>query len=85
MVMNVILGVPEMDCFLANHAKDNLSFTYEIHESSTPGGQRQNLATRIVSLKSGDDTRTWATKEAQDSTIQARHHEVLAKLRAGKQ
>lgn len=85
MSLNLILGQPEMDCFLANHAKDNLSFIYEIHESKTSGEKRQNLVTRIVSLKSGDDTRNWAQKEATDSTTQARHHEVLAKLRAGRQ
>src|SRR5437868_12430596 len=29
MSINLILSAPEMDCFLANHVKDNLSFTYE--------------------------------------------------------
>ena len=83
-MLNEIMVVPETDCFLANHTKDDLQISYEIHEvtDSTAKAVRLNYATRIVSLKTGDDTRTWAAKEAKDSTMMQRHHEQLKKLRA---
>jgi hypothetical protein len=43
---------------------------------------RLNYATRIVSLKTGDDTRNWADKEANDSTMMQRHHEQLKRERS---
>lgn len=76
---------PEMDCFLANHAKDGFRITYEIREGCTASKQeRVNIALRIVSLKTGDDTKTWAEKEQRDSTMMSRHHEQLQKIRSGK-
>ena len=83
MTMNIIFAAPEMDCFLANHAKDDLQYTYEVHEieHSDSKVERLNYAMRIVSLKSGDDTRTWADKETKDSALMQRHHEQLKKLR----
>jgi hypothetical protein len=83
MLLNEIMVVPEMDCFLANHAKDDLQISYEIHEltDSTAKTVRVNYATRIISLKTGDDSRTWAAKEASDSTIMQRHHEQLKRER----
>jgi len=76
------MTVPEMDCFLANHAKDDLQYTYEVHEVDHPDGkvERLNYALRIVSLKSGDDTKTWAEKEAKDSAVMERHHNQLKKM-----
>ena len=84
MNMNVIMGAPEMDCFLANHLKEDLSYTYEIHDAPSEAKGRLNLALRVVSLKSGDDTRTWGQKESQDSVMRARHHEQLDKVRKGR-
>jgi hypothetical protein len=83
MLLNEIMVVPEMDCFLANHTKDDLQISYEIHEltDSTAKTMRLNYATRIVSFKTGDDTRTWAAKEAKDSTIMQQHHEQLKRER----
>ncbi len=76
---------PEMDCFLSNHAKDGLRITYEIREGCTASKQeRVNIALRILSLKTGDDTKTWAEKESRDSTLAARHHEQLVKVRTGR-
>jgi len=83
MTMNIIYTVPEMDCFLANHAKDDLQYTYEVHEVEHPDSkvERLNYALRIVSLKTGDDTKTWAQKEAKDWLLMQRHHEQLKKIR----
>ncbi|MDP4198715.1 MAG: hypothetical protein Q8922_13845 [Bacteroidota bacterium] len=83
--MNVLLA-PEMDCFLANHAKDQLRITFEIRERENAGKtEKLNVALRIVSLKTGDDTKTWAEKESQDSTLLGLHHEQLVKVRAGRE
>jgi len=81
--ISVIFGAPEMDCFLANHAKDDLRLTYEIYDRQDSLGKtiRTSKATRIVSLKSGDDTKTWAAKEQADSSLLLRHHEQLKKAR----
>jgi hypothetical protein len=83
--LHIIFAAPEMDCFLANHTKDDLQYTYEVHEIEHPGlkAERLNYALRIVSLKSGDDTRTWAQKEAKDSVLMQRHHEQLKEVRGG--
>jgi hypothetical protein len=83
MTMNVIYTAPEMDCFLANHAKDDLQITYEVHEIEHPDSkvERLNYALRFVSLKNGDDTRTWAIKESVDPDLIKRHHEQLKKVR----
>ena len=81
-MLNLIEVVPETDCFLANHVKDDLQISYEIHEVVDSAGkaERLNYATRIVSLKTGDDTKTWAEKEAKDSTMMQRYHEQLKKV-----
>jgi hypothetical protein len=81
-MLNLINVVPETDCFLANHVKDDLQISFEIHELVDSAGkaERLNYATRIVSLKTGDDTKTWAEKEAKDSTMMQRHHEQLKKV-----
>ncbi len=84
MSLNGLMGVKEMDCFLANHVKDELAFTYEIHEASAEAKGRVNYLLRIVALKSGDDTRTWEKKESLDSAQRARHHEQLEKVRKGR-
>ncbi|SRR5579883_1012312 len=76
--------LPEMDCFLANHAKDDLRVTYEIWERENNGKtERINKAIRLVSLKSGDDTKTWSTKEANDAEALKDHHDKLKEVRAG--
>ena len=80
-VTNFLLA-PEMDCFLANHAKDQLRITYEIREREN--AVKINNAIRIVSLKTGDDTKTWSEREQRDSTLMSRHHEQLVKVRTGK-
>ncbi len=84
MLMNAIMVVPEMDCFLANHAKEDLQISYEIHEvaDSNSKAERLNFAVRVVSLKTGDDTRTWAAKEAKDSTLMQMHHAQLKRIRS---
>ena len=83
MTLNIIFAAPEMDCFLANHSKDDLQYTYEVHEVEHPDSkaERLNYALRIVSIKNGDDTRTWVIKEANDSELLKRHHEQLKKVR----
>jgi hypothetical protein len=73
----------EMDCFLANHQKDPLRLTYEIYQSESDGKTVMwNKATRIVSLKTGDDTKNWKEKETADAEVASRHHEELKKLRS---
>jgi hypothetical protein len=83
LLLNAVMTVPETDCFLANHAKDDLQISYEIREvmDSTAKTERQNYALRIVSMKTGDDTRTWAAKESQDSAMMRDHHEQLKRER----
>ena len=78
----MIYGAPEMRCFIANHTKDDLQATYEIYEKESPEGStvRSSKLLRLVSLKSGDDTKTWLEKEQSDSTLAARHHEQLTKI-----
>ena len=76
--------VPEMDCFLANHAKEDLQITYEIREVNDTAKKKTehvNYLIRIVSLKTGDDTNTWAEKEKKDPKLLAAHHEELRKVR----
>ncbi|GEM_PF-2208398 len=80
MMLHAAMGAPEMACFLANHAKDELLVTYNIYDAAGDR-PRSYVATRIVSLKSGDDTRTWADRESKDSALAALHHEELLKLR----
>jgi hypothetical protein len=85
MTLNMVLGAPEMDCFLANHPKDDLRLTYTVYDRTTADGhERVNYATRIVSLKTGDDTKDWAEKELRDSALVRTHHHELQKLRDGK-
>ena len=85
MTMNLIFGAPEMDCFIANHTGDDLRLTYAIYDHATSDGhERLNYAQRIVSLKSGDDTKTWAEKEQRDSSLLREHHRYLDRLRGGK-
>ena len=75
---------PAMDCFLANHMKDDLQVSYEIWEREREGKTvRVNNATRIVSLKTGDDTKNWAQKESGDAEMMKDHHEKLKEVRAG--
>ena len=82
MVTNALMGAPEMDCFLANHTKDDLKVTYAIYTRENAGKEiRTNVVTRIVSLKTGDDTKTWALKEASDSTLAIMHHAELQRAR----
>ena len=77
-----VLG-EEMECFLANHQKDPLRISYEIYQREVDGKTiTWNKATRIVSEKSGDDTKNWKEKESANPEMAARHHEVLKKLRA---
>ena len=72
----------EMDCFLANHQKDPLRISYEIYQRDDSGKTiTWNKATRIVSLKSGDDTKNWKEKESDNAELASRHHEALKKLR----
>jgi len=85
MTVNVMLGASEMDCFLANHTHDDLRLEYNVYDRTTVNGhERLNYATRIVSLKTGDDTKNWADKEQRDSSVARDHHEQLAKVRPGR-
>jgi hypothetical protein len=78
---NFVIG-DEMDCFLANHQKDPLRISYEIYQRADSGKTiTWNKATRIVSLKTGDDTKNWKVKESADAELAKRHHEELKKLR----
>jgi hypothetical protein len=78
---NFVIG-DEMDCFLANHQKDPLRISYEIYQREADGKTiTWNKATRIVSLKTGDDTKSWKGKESDDVKLATRHHEALKKLR----
>ncbi len=84
-LLNAVMIVPETDCFLANHVKDDLQISFEIHETADSNNKavRTNYATRIVSLKTGDDTRTWADKESKDSSMMQWHHEQLKREKFG--
>jgi hypothetical protein len=85
MTLNMLLGASEMDCFLANHRKDDLQLTYTVYDHETADShERINYATRVSSLKSGDDTKNWSEKESSDSTRLRDHHLELEKIRSGK-
>ena len=78
---NFVIG-DEMDCFLANHQKDPLRISYEIYQREDSGKTiTWNKATRIISLKTGDDTKNWKQKENADPELVEEHHEELRKLR----
>jgi hypothetical protein len=72
--------LPEMDCFLANHPKDDLRVNYSVYDVvDSSGKKRLNKMDRIVSLRNGDDTKTWTEKEQANPELLARHHEALKK------
>lgn len=83
--VKMIYGAPEMKCFVANHLKDDLRATYELYDRETADGStiRSSKLIRLISLRSGDDSKTWLEKEQSDSTLAARHHEQLAKVTQG--
>ncbi len=83
MVMNAVMTEPETDLFLANHAKDDLTMTYQVRDLTIPGGKTEwlNYAMSIRSLKTGDDAKSWPGKMANDSSLLQSCQKQLRELR----
>jgi hypothetical protein len=80
--MRLYCALPDLRCFLASHASQDLRVRYSTYEASAPSGdaQRTLVATEILSLKTGENLKDWPQREATDSTFAARNHEFLTRF-----
>jgi len=76
--IKIQMHAPELRCYLANHATQDLRLDYAVYESEDSSGKhRTNIGQRLLSMKTGEELTDWPAKESSDPDALERHHKKL--------